>query len=717
MKKLILFLLLPLVLIGQVKRNPENAVTSFLNDDYQGKRTTATFNGVDNYVTVTPDSTTRLYNFASGTAGQPPTDWILTSGAYTVETASPSPFNTSSTKYLQCGTAGVLSIPSSWAFGMIEMDVYKGADGNSAYFNFIADRINSGAGTFNGYYFFFASDEGLSLQRNSTTTNTVLAYSGASYVANTTWYRIRIVRNEAGVFSVYIKSSVTGNFVLVSTSGGSGTNPVTDLTYITSKYFVLDLDAGDRIANITMTQAVGQFDLNGYERITDSQNRDFEADTTDWVGAGNHSSARSSVDKKAGTYSLLITSTSVGDATSNYINLPSTSLNPIESAKKFTVEAWARATNSGCQITMQLGSQSKTFATISTVAGTFTKLVWNFLATTNEVDVPLKIFANQADQIYLDNVSLTQAYDLAIHTMIKPSSSGVYNIFGNKSLTASGLSNGFIVGLNSGTLHFKFGDGTYANDNNAGIISLTTLQLATISANRILNVNAYLNGIYSFTDAATMVILGKLLSNASIWAANLMPGIVQDTQLLRFSDIASSTFNAATAYNTYIQTGKYPQVTGGGAIVIFDSAINDGNGYQIKDNSVYKKHGTLSGTYEGFWNNKPTYYTQEFTFLASAISSSSATTTLLKLLANVKVKELVIDVDKFDTDNTLSIGITGNDSWLTTITGTNVSGTASYSFDKGYSNTIEKQLYIKKAGASVYGRIKLKFKFEYSREL
>lgn len=40
--------------------------------------------------------------------------------------------------------------------------------------------------------------------------------------------------------------------------GDSGTNPVTDNTYTTSEYFVLDIDAGDRIANIKLTDGIKQ---------------------------------------------------------------------------------------------------------------------------------------------------------------------------------------------------------------------------------------------------------------------------------------------------------------------------------------------------------------------------------------------------------------------------------------------------------------------------
>lgn len=63
----------------------------------------------------------------------------------------------------------------------------------------------------------------------------------------------------ADTFAVFIKGGSFGDdWTLVSTAGGSGTNPVTDSTYTTSEYFVLDLDAGDRIANIKIKSGVEQ---------------------------------------------------------------------------------------------------------------------------------------------------------------------------------------------------------------------------------------------------------------------------------------------------------------------------------------------------------------------------------------------------------------------------------------------------------------------------
>ncbi|MFH2142524.1 MAG: LamG-like jellyroll fold domain-containing protein, partial [Bacteroidota bacterium] len=64
---------------------------------------------------------------------------------------------------------------------------------------------------------------------------------------------------DKDTFAVFIKGGAFGNtWTLVSTAGGSGTNPVTDATYTTSNYIVVDADAGDRVGNIKILNGVRQ---------------------------------------------------------------------------------------------------------------------------------------------------------------------------------------------------------------------------------------------------------------------------------------------------------------------------------------------------------------------------------------------------------------------------------------------------------------------------
>jgi len=155
------------------------------------------------------------------------------------------------TKYLECVTAGVLSIPSKQAYGTWEFDLYKGADLNTTVVYLLGGKQT------NYWTLFMFSTEGIYLQRTGSTAalNTV-----AGYIALNTWYRIKITRSLSGIFTVYIKGGAFGNttWTLVSTAGGTGTNPVTDNTYTTSEYLGIDIDAGDRIANIVMKEGIEQ---------------------------------------------------------------------------------------------------------------------------------------------------------------------------------------------------------------------------------------------------------------------------------------------------------------------------------------------------------------------------------------------------------------------------------------------------------------------------
>jgi hypothetical protein len=105
------------------------------------------------------------------------------------------------------------------------------------------------------YSLIFATTEGVTFMKNY---STALFYTANSYITINTWYKIKVTRTKLGVFTMYIKGGAFGNvYTLVSVTGG-GTNPVTDTTYNASEYFVLDFDAGDRIALINILDGIKQ---------------------------------------------------------------------------------------------------------------------------------------------------------------------------------------------------------------------------------------------------------------------------------------------------------------------------------------------------------------------------------------------------------------------------------------------------------------------------
>lgn len=175
------------------------------------------------------------------------TGWTVVSGAFSVNNSVANPL--SSNQYsLLCGTAGVIYIACAQAYGTWEFDLYKGGTANILGMAFIGDATVSQYAT-SGYRFGFDSGEEIAMSRRTTTS--ALFTTATSYISIQTWYRVKITRSGLGVFTVYIKGGTFGaDYIQVSVVGGIGANPSTDNTHTTSVYFLLDIDAGDRVPNI-----------------------------------------------------------------------------------------------------------------------------------------------------------------------------------------------------------------------------------------------------------------------------------------------------------------------------------------------------------------------------------------------------------------------------------------------------------------------------------
>jgi len=78
--------------------------------------------------------------------------------------------------------------------------------------------------------------------------------------------------------------------------------------------------------------------------VKNSADRGFETADSTWTATGVYSIVRSTTDKKSGTYSLKVTADSIGNGTTHYIQLPSSSTTTITAGEKYTKEIWARGT-------------------------------------------------------------------------------------------------------------------------------------------------------------------------------------------------------------------------------------------------------------------------------------------------------------------------------------------------------------------------------------
>ena len=168
------------------------------------------------------------------------------------------------THFLECTTAGTIAIPSRQSHGCWEFDMYKGGDAGVFSLYFINSSTDVYPTSANTYLLQIEGNEKIFLYETNTSNPTALLETATSYIDINTWYRLKVTRTTDGEFTVLIKGgSFTATigydgWTLVQPTGESlsgdplvyTNNPVTDNTYTTSEYCVLDLDASDKCTNL-----------------------------------------------------------------------------------------------------------------------------------------------------------------------------------------------------------------------------------------------------------------------------------------------------------------------------------------------------------------------------------------------------------------------------------------------------------------------------------
>ena len=288
-------------------------------------------------------------------------------------------------------------------------------------------------------------------------------------------------------------------------------------------------------------------------------------------------------------------------------------------------------------ITIGIGNQSKTINNISCVPGVFTKCVINFQATADEVDWPIKLYFNQADSVYIDSVSLTQAYDMLINMWLKPSSFISLSTFlslGTATTgyflrtTLTGLIESYIVSDGFPSAPRTVTDG----------LSISEWKLLTVVINRTSDVNFYLNGVLATKDSQgtiNITAVGKIILpygyglyiSTRYGADRYFPGQVGEIQITRFADIVPSNYRAGEINNVY---------TGGGATVVLHhrwlgSTIVDA----LTDLSASGNNLTgVNLTFDEDVGTTNDY--SHYEFLASTVKTSGSTAAVLRSLASLQ---------------------------------------------------------------------------------
>jgi len=141
-------------------------------------------------------------------------------------------------KVLECVTDGKVKVQpprGNEAFGTTRWKMLKGGAANVSTCYIVATDDTPTS----GYSFSFEADESVKMAEVGVGDKFQTA---ASYIAINTWYECEPARTTEGVTTAFIDD--------VQVVEDSGANPFTDLTVVTNKAILYDLDAGDRIADI-----------------------------------------------------------------------------------------------------------------------------------------------------------------------------------------------------------------------------------------------------------------------------------------------------------------------------------------------------------------------------------------------------------------------------------------------------------------------------------
>lgn len=166
-------------------------------------------------------------------------------------------------------SAGTLAAPSTQVYWSFEVELNKQGAADALTMAFISDRNTTTTplhSNLDWYYVAIGSNENLALWRANTTWAVLLFNTANSYLSTGVIYWIKINRNSfidefhtwpVGSFKVRIKGGAFGSsYIAVDVSGGSGSNAVTDNTYTTSSFSILDMDGWSEIQNFSRLRAL-----------------------------------------------------------------------------------------------------------------------------------------------------------------------------------------------------------------------------------------------------------------------------------------------------------------------------------------------------------------------------------------------------------------------------------------------------------------------------
>ena len=303
-------------------------------------------------------------------------------------------------------------------------------------------------------------------------------------------------------------------------------------------------------------------DLNGSELLSDVG---FESGR--WTAVFNATTSQSTVQKRTGTYSMLVLATG-GSATTRSPAVTNATTN------KFTGEAWVYVPNTNTSKTVRLSitdqgaSVINPLTTVSPATDTWVKVVVNVQAPGTQTGLTLQVGLSgtsvSGDSLYIDDVSLTQAWDGAISVEAKTTSGSTQTLAGTSKSNASRLR----IWQNTATASVTLTDGT---------TSVTATNSATVNDGRFHkwgvtwsktgNLTLYIDGVAGTGQSITGV---GAITVDTLWigrdqAGNYFNGQLGEKIRVRYSslpsDIAQWIYRAT--YERFI-----PEPPGGGETVL-----------------------------------------------------------------------------------------------------------------------------------------------------
>lgn len=156
--------------------------------------------------------------------------------------------------------------------------------------------------------------------------------------------------------------------------------------------------------------------LNSAEFISNTNTSNFETNIGGWsvIGAGC-TIVRSTVDFHAGVASGLVTFTTNGNVSSNFVLIPQAGYSALTIGNKYTLEFWAKSISGSTTLTIYNGITTTNF----TITTSWAKYVLNYVSTDGGTSSLRFYFNGATGSLYIDDVSFTQAFDAIIMAAVK----------------------------------------------------------------------------------------------------------------------------------------------------------------------------------------------------------------------------------------------------------------------------------------------------------